>query len=174
MTLPMMPKAIAAWLVDNTSLTFEQIAEFCGLHELEIQAIADGEAKGIRPMSPVIYHQLTKEEIERCEKDTKAKLSLTQSAQDIRKVKRTESYVPMSQRQNKPSGILWIVRNHPELSDAQVGKLMHSTKKTIEDIRNGTHRLSSTVRPQNPITLGILDEVEFYRVLEKAQKKLNK
>ncbi len=171
MVLPMMPKAVAAWLIENTALTFEQISEFCGLHELEIQAIADGETNTIRPMDPILTHQLTKEEIKRCEADPKAHLKLTQSAQDIRKTTRKETYVPMAQRQNKPNGILWIVKTHPEISDTQIAKAMHSTKKTIEDIRNGNHRLSASIRPQNPITLGLIGENEFYAILEKARKK---
>ncbi|MBN1783428.1 MAG: DUF1013 domain-containing protein [Alphaproteobacteria bacterium] len=172
MVLPMMPRATAAWLVDNTTLTFDQIADFCGLHDLEVQSIADGDSKAVRPLNPIVNHQLTQEEIKRCEADSKARLQLTESARSIRRMKQKVSYVPMSQRQNKPSGIAWMVRNHPEFSDGQVSRLLHTTKKTIEAIRDGTHRTSGTTRPQNPITLGLCSEADFYAELLKAQKKV--
>ncbi len=174
MVLPMMPKATAAWLVDNTALTFDQIAQFCGLHELEVQAIADGEIQNVRPLNPVLSHQLTKEEIARCEKNPKLFLKITQSAEEIRKTKRRENYIPLSQRQNRPNAILWVVKNHPEVSDSQICKLLHTTKNTIEAIRTGNHRMSASLRPQNPITLGLCAEIDFYAAIEKGRKKLAK
>lgn len=174
MVLPMMPRATASWLVDNTTLTFDQIADFCGLHDLEVQSIADGDSKAVRPLNPILNHQLTQEEIDRCEADSKARLQLTDSARAMRRMKQKVSYVPMSQRQNKPAGIAWMVRNHPEFSDGQVSRLLHTTKKTIEAIRDGTHRTSGSLRPQNPITLGLCSEADFYAELLKAQKKASK
>ncbi|MHA1541161.1 MAG: cell cycle transcriptional regulator TrcR [Alphaproteobacteria bacterium] len=171
MVLPMMPKATASWLVDNTTLTFDQIAHFCGLHDLEVQAIADGDAKAVRPLNPILNHQLSQEEITRCEKKSKSRLVLTDSAKAIRKLKRKTSYVPMSQRQNRPSGISWVVKNHPEFTDGQISRLLHTTKKTIQAIRDGTHKTSGTARPQNPIALGLVAETDFYAELIKAQKK---
>ncbi len=174
MVLPMMPRATASWLVDNTVLTFDQIADFCGLHDLEVQSIADGDSKSVRPLNPILNHQLKADEIKRCEADPKLRLHLTESATAIRKMKQKVSYVPMSQRQNKPSGIAWMVRNHPEFSDGQVSKLLHTTKKTIEAIRTGNHKSSGSARPQNPLTLGLCSEADFYAELLKAQKKAKK
>ncbi|MHA1550244.1 MAG: cell cycle transcriptional regulator TrcR [Alphaproteobacteria bacterium] len=172
--LPMMPRATATWLVENTILTFDQIAQFCGLHDLEVQSIADGDSKSIHPLDPIINHQLTQEEIARCEKDPKTRLVLTESATAMRKLKQRVSYVPKAQRQSKPSGIAWIVKNHPEFSDGQVSKLLHTTKKTIDAIRTGTHKTSGAIRPQNPITLGLCSEKDFYDILLKVQKKLER
>lgn len=171
MVLPMMPRATAAWLVENTTLTFDQIADFCGLHDLEVQAIADGETKSIRPLNPILNHQLTQDEIKRCEGDAQARLKLTDSAASIQKSKQKVSYVPMAQRQNRPSGVAWMIRNHPEFSDAQVARLLHTTKKTIEAIREGTHTMSASLKPQNPMALGLCLESDFYAELLKAQKK---
>ncbi|MBN2675923.1 MAG: DUF1013 domain-containing protein [Alphaproteobacteria bacterium] len=172
--LPMMPRATAVWLVENTTLTFDQISQFCGLHDLEVQAIADGDSKAVRPLDPIINHQLTREEIERCEQDEKARLKLSESATAMRKMKQKVSYIPKSLRQNKPNGIAWVIKNHPEFSAGQISRLLHTTKKTIDGIRDGTHRLNGSLRPQNPITIGLCSEKDFYEALIKAQKKTKK
>ena len=144
MKLPLMPKATAIWLIDNTSLSFDQISEFCGLHELEVQGIADGEvAVGMRGYDPVDNKQLTKEEIVRCESDPKARLNLISSEviDSLPPRKKDSKYTPLSLRQEKPYAIFWLIKRYPdELSSSQIAKLTGSTKNTVEAIRNGTFR----------------------------------
>ena len=144
MKYPLMPKATAIWLVENTALTFDQIAEFCGLHELEVQGLADGEvAVGMRGYDPIDNNQLTKEEIERCEKDNTARLKLIKSdvIEDLPPRKKDSKYTPLSLRQEKPYAILWLIKRYPtELSSSQIAKLTGSTKNTVEEIKNGTYR----------------------------------
>jgi hypothetical protein len=165
-----MPKATAVWLVENTSLSFEQIADFCGLHRLEVQGIADGEvATGIRGMDPIANGQLTKEELERCQADPAAKLALAK--QDLpQPAKRTKGprYTPVAKRQDKPDGVAWLLRHHPELSDAQVGKLIGTTKNTISAVRDRTHWNSSNIRPRDPVLLGLCSQSELNATVEKA------
>lgn len=174
MVPPMMPKATAVWLIDNTGLTFQQIADFCGLHELEIQAIADGEVvSGMSGMDPVANGQLSAEEIERCEADPQARLTLLKS-NIPEPTKRTKGarYTPVAKRQDKPDGIAWLVRNHPELSDAQIGRLLGTTKTTITAVRDRTHWNSANIRPRDPVELGLCGYMDLQAALEKARERL--
>ena len=172
MANPLMPKATAVWMVDNTSLTFEQIADFCGLHMLEVKAIADGEVgAGMRGLDPVANGQIEWAEIERCVADPAARLKLRESDNPA-PVTRTKGprYVPLSKRQDKPDGIAYLLRYYPELSDAQIGKLIGTTKPTINAIRDRSHWNSSQIRPRDPVTIGLCRQVDLDEALEKAHK----
>jgi len=164
MPAPLMPKATAVWLVDNTSLTFEQIADFCGLHPLEIQAIADGEvANQMQGLDPVANGQTTAEEIARCQGDPDACLALLPQAMPPQVVKhKGPRYTPIAKRQDKPDAIAFLLRSHPELSDAQISKLIGTTKPTIAAVRDRTHWNSANIKPRHPVGLGLctLDELE--------------
>jgi hypothetical protein len=164
MPAPLMPKATAVWLVDNTSLTFEQIADFCGLHPLEIQAIADGEvANQMQGLDPVANGQTTAEEIARCQEDPDARLALSPQAMPPQVVKhRGPRYTPIAKRQDKPDAIAFLLRSHPELSDAQISKLIGTTKPTIVAVRDRTHWNSPNIKARHPVGLGLctLDEME--------------
>ncbi|MCE2993585.1 MAG: DUF1013 domain-containing protein [Alphaproteobacteria bacterium] len=177
MTAPLMPKATAIWLIENTALTFEQIAEFCGLHPLEVQSIADGEvAKGIIGLDPVLSGQLAKEEVERCEKDPTAHLKLADSAKrhivQESKSKKTK-YTPVARRQDKPDAVSWLLKNCPELTDAQIVKLIGTTKVTIEAVRTKEHWNSQNIKPKDPVLLGLCSQAEMDRVHAAAVKKAN-
>jgi len=164
MDRPLMPKATAVWLVDNTTLTFEQIAQFCGLHALEVKGIADGEVgAGIRGLDPVSGGQLERAEIERCEKDPKEGLKLLRpAAADIKQPKRkTPRYTPLSKRQDRPDAIAWLLRNHPELTDPQVCKLLGTTKNTVNSVRDRTHWKSQEIRPRDPVILGLCSQIDL-------------
>ncbi|WP_142849841.1 DUF1013 domain-containing protein [Telmatospirillum sp. J64-1] len=161
MALPLMPKATAVWLVENTTLTFEQIADFCGMHSLEVQAIADGEvATGIVGLDPVASGQLTQEEIARCEKDENARLRLIASEISQPKSKGAR-YTPVSKRQDRPDAIAWLLKHHPELTDAQICKLIGTTKPTILAVRDRTHWNAANIKPRNPVTLGLCTEADL-------------
>jgi hypothetical protein len=164
MALPLMPKATAVWLVENTSLTFDQIGEFCGLHPLEVQAIADGEvAVQMMGLDPVVNGQVTMEEIERCQKDPAARLRVAHQALPAPLVKhKGPRYTPIAKRQDKPDAISWLIKNHPELSDGQISKLVGTTKPTIEAVRDRTHWNSTNIKPRHPVSLGLctLEEIE--------------
>ena len=153
MAAPLMPKATAVWLVDNTSLTFDQIADYCGLHRLEVQGIADGEvAIGIQGIDPIANSQLTRDEIERCEKDPKARLKMLKL--DLPEpAKRTKGprYTPVAKRQDKPDAIAWLLRHHPELKESQIAKLIGTTKTTIQAVNERTHWNSPNIRPRSPL-----------------------
>ena len=173
MALPLMQKATAVWLVENTSLTFRQIATFCGLHELEISGIADGEvAQGIRGMDPISTNQLTREEIENCETnaDRNLKLMINPAAKGEKK-RRGPKYTPLSKRQDKPSAILWLVKFHPELTDGQISKLVGTTKNTIQSIRQRSHWNISNIQPIDPVALGLCKQVELDLQVERIAKK---
>lgn len=176
MAQPLMPKATAVWLVDNTTLTFEQIAEFCGLHPLEVQGIADGEvAIGIQGLDPLTNHQLTKEELERCQADSTARLKMAE--QDLpQPVKRTKGprYTPVAKRQDKPDGIAWLVRHHPELKDSQIAKLIGTTKNTIQSVRDRSHWNSPNIRPRDPVLLGLCNQADLNQAVEKGRKAAEK
>lgn len=176
MPLPLMPKATAVWLVDNTSLSFDQVAEFCGLHPLEVQGIADGEvAVGIQGMDPVTSGELTRAEIERCEADASQRLQTAKS--DLpQPSKRTKGprYTPVAKRQDKPDGIYWLVRHHPELKDSQVARLIGTTKTTIQAVRERTHWNSPNIRPRDPVLLGLCSQVDLNAAVEKARKAAEK
>ncbi|HUK58899.1 MAG TPA: cell cycle transcriptional regulator TrcR [Stellaceae bacterium] len=164
MAQPLMPKATAVWLVENTSLSFDQIGEFCGLHSLEVQAIADGEvALQMQGLDPIANGQLSLEEIERCQADPTARLQLAKEAVPVSIVKhRGPRYTPIAKRQDKPNAIAWIVKNHPELTDGQISKLVGTTKPTIRAVRDRTHWNTQNIKPQHPVSLGLctLEELE--------------
>lgn len=176
MTQLMMPRATAVWLIDNTALTFMQIANFCSLHELEVQAIADGEVNGgMAGMDPLQNSQLTAEEIKRCEADPTTSLELlkTDMPEPIKRAKGAR-YTPISKRQDKPDGIAWLLKNHPELTDAQVGRLLGTTKSTITAVRERTHWNTSNIRARDPVDIGLCTYVDLYAAVEKARAKLKK
>ena len=166
----LMPKATAVWLVDNTALTFDQIAAFCHLHPLEVRAIADGEAaQGIKGMDPVLIGQLTREEIARAEADPNHRLKLNESKVRVPEPKRRGGrYTPLSKRQDRPNAILWLVRNHPELKDAAISRLVGTTKSTIEQIRNRTHWNSTSLTPMDPVTLGLCSQIDLDLEVQRA------
>jgi uncharacterized protein len=172
MSLPLMPKATAVWLVENTGLTFEQIAEFCGLHALEVQAIADGEvAAQMQGLDPVANGQITTEEIRRCEQDPAARLQLSEQAQPVPLVKhKGPRYTPISKRQDKPDAIAWLLKNHPELSDGQISKLVGTTKPTIGAVRDRTHWNSPNIKPRHPVALGLCTLPELEAAVSRASK----
>lgn len=176
MTQLLMPKATAVWLVENTTLTFEQIADFCALHPLEIQGVADGEvAVGIVGLDPTANGQLTREEIVRCESDPSARLRMAR--QDIPlPAPRTKGprYTPISKRQDKPDAVAWLLRHHPELSDAQVSKLIGTTKQTIAAVRDRTHWNSPNLRPRDPVLLGLCTQSDLNAAVQKARKSIEK
>ncbi len=164
MDRPLMPKATAVWLVDNTTLTFEQIAKFCGLHALEVKGIADGEVgAGIRGLDPVSGGQLERSEIERCEKDGSAELKLLRpAAADIKQPKRkTPRYTPLSKRQDRPDAIAWLLRNHPELADQQICKLPGTTKNTVNSVRDRPRWKSHESTPRDPAILGLCSQIDL-------------
>ncbi|WP_181706627.1 DUF1013 domain-containing protein [Chthonobacter rhizosphaerae] len=169
---PLMPKATAVWLVENTALSFDQIAAFCKLHPLEVKAIADGEsAQGIKGLDPVLTGQLTRDEIQRAEKNTEHRLKLADPKVRVPEAKRRgPRYTPVSRRQDRPNAILWLVRNHPELKDAQIMRLVGTTKSTIAQIRDRTHWNSASLSPLDPVTLGLCSQLELDMEVEKAGK----
>ncbi len=175
--LPLMPKATAVWLVDNTSLTFEQIADFCQLHELEVKGIADGDvAQGIKGMDPVSSGQLTRDELERGQADSSYRLKIAEPKVDIPEVKtkRGPRYTPVSRRQDRPDAISWLLRNHPELTDSQVMKLVGTTKPTIQSIRDRTHWNSANIKPVDPVTLGLCKQTELDAAVQKAARRVER
>lgn len=173
MAFPLMPKATAVWLVENTTLTFDQIAEFCGLHVLEVTAIADGEVgQNIVGINPIIKGQLTQAEIDRCQKDTKAKLKLLTAEVPVKKRAKGPRYTPVAKRQDKPDGIAWLVKHHPELSDTQISKLIGTTKPTIAAIRDRSHWNSANIKARNPILLGICNPIELEESIQRARKRI--
>lgn len=172
MALPLMPKATAVWLVENTTLTFEQIAEFCGVHPLEVQAIADGEvAIGIVGLDPVANGQLTREEIQRCEGDDGAHLRLLTTTAVANAKAKGARYTPVSKRQDKPDAIAWLLKHHPELSDAQLCKLIGTTKDTIAKVRDRSHWNTTNIKPRNPVTLGLCSEPDLEKAVIIAQPR---
>ena len=173
MTLPLMPKATAVWLVDNSILTFEQIAEFCGMHALEVQAVADGEvAVGIHGLDPIVSGQLTSEEIERCQTDPDARLTLSKPNIPLPKNRhRGARYTPISKRQDRPDAIAWLLKHYPELSDANVAKLIGTTKDTIIKVRDKTHWNSQNIKPRNPVGLDLCSEEDLEKAVAIARAK---
>ena len=169
---PLMPKATAVWLVENTALTFKQIADFCGVHELEVKGIADGEvAVGVMGIDPVTTGQLDKHELERCAQDAKAMLKLkTSSAYDSAKsTKKTAKYTPIARRQDKPDAIYWLLKNYPEVKDTDIIKLIGTTKSTVAALRDRTHWNMTNIRQRDPVLLGICSQIDLDRVVEKAK-----
>jgi len=171
---PLMPKATAVWLVENTSLSFDQIADFCKLHPLEVKGIADGEvAAGIKGFDPVANGQLTRDEIDRAQANEDYRLKMAVSKVKLPEVKRTKKgprYTPVSRRQDRPNAILWLVRNHPELKDAQIMRLVGTTKTTIQQVRERTHWNSATLTPMDPVTLGLCSQIDLDFEVQRAAK----
>jgi len=174
MPTPLMPKATAVWLIDNTTLNFEQIGDFCGLHKLEVQAIADGEvAIGIVGLDPILNGQLTPEEIKRCEQDPRGRLKMVKS--DLpQPVVRTKGprYTPVSKRADKPDAIAYLIKTHPELLDAQVARLLGTTKDTIAKVRDRTHWNSANIKPRNPVLAGLVKQTDLDAALRRAQRRV--
>ena len=171
---PLMPKATAVWLIENTSLTFEQIADFCGIHPLEVKGIADEDvAKGIKGIDPVATGQLTHEQIEQAEKNPDMKLTMAPPKYRMPhvKAKKTPRYTPVSKRQDKPDAIYWILRNHPELTDADIMKLIGTTKATIAKIRERGHWNSQNIKAVDPVTLGLCTQIELDFIVARAANR---
>jgi hypothetical protein len=173
---PIMAKATAVWLVDNTTLTFRQVADFCGLHELEVQGIADGDvAAGVKGFDPIANNQLTRDEIEAAEKDSKRKLKLKFYAAAVGEEKRRgPRYTPLSKRQDRPASILWLVKFHPELLDSQISKLVGTTKPTIQALRERTHWNINNIQPIDPVALGLCKQTELDAAVQKANARIAK
>jgi hypothetical protein len=170
----LMPKATAVWLVENTTLTFDQIADFCKLHPLEVRAIADGDAaQGIKGLDPVSTGQLSREDIEQAERDPERHLKLADPKVRLPepKSKKGPRYTPVSRRQDRPNAILWLLRNHPELKDAQIMRLVGTTKSTIQAIRDRTHWNSSSLQPMDPVTLGLSSQLDLDFEVGRAAKE---
>jgi hypothetical protein len=172
----LMPKATAVWLVENTTLTFDQIGDFCHLHPLEVQGIADGEvAIGIVGLDPTTNGQLTKEEIERCEKDSTLRLKMAKVAIPLPLTRsKGPRYTPVSKRQDKPDAVAWLVRHHPELTDAQISRLIGTTKQTIAAVRDRSHWNSANLRPRDPVLLGLCTQTDLNNAILKARKAAGK
>jgi len=169
---PLMPKATAVWLVENTALSFEQIASFCRLHPLEVKAIADGEAaQGIKGLDPIMSGQLTRDEIERAQRDIRYRLKLAERKVRVPEAKRRgPRYTPVSRRQDRPNAILWLLRNHAELKDAAIMRLVGTTKTTIQQIRERTHWNAANLQPMDPVTLGLCSQLELDLEVERGSK----
>ena len=172
---PLMPKATAVWLLDNTALSFDQIAEFCKLHPLEVKAIADGDAaQGIKGLDPILTGQLTREQIAEAEKNPETRLKLTEpkvAVPTAERGKKGPRYTPVSRRQDRPNAILWLVRNHPELKDSQIMRLVGTTKSTIASIRDRTHWNSPNLTPMDPVTLGLASQIDLDLEVARANKE---
>lgn len=171
---PLMPKATAVWLVDNTSLTFEQIADFCGLHPLEVKGIADEDvAKGIKGQDPIAAGQLTREMIEAAEKDPRARLKMAAPKHKMPAIKQKKAprYTPVSKRQDKPDAVYWILRNHPEFADADIIKLIGTTKATIQKIRERSHWNATNIKAVDPVTLGLCSQLELDLAVTRANAR---
>ncbi len=174
MTTPLMPKATAVWLVENTALSFDQIADFCKLHPLEVKAIADGDAaQGIKGMDPISTSQLSRDEIEKAEGDPSIRLHMSDPKVRLPEAKKKKGprYTPVSRRQDRPNAILWLVRNHPELKDAQIMRLVGTTKSTIQGIRERTHWNAAALQPMDPVTLGLCTQIDLDFEVQRAAKE---
>ncbi len=174
MTDVLMPKATAVWLVDNTSLTFEQIAAFCELHHLEVKGIADGEvARDIRGADPIANGQLSREELDRAQSDAKylMKAQKSRHAELLKPTKKSPRYTPVSRRQDRPDAIAWFLRNHPEITDGQIVKVLGTTKATIDQVRGRTHWNAANIKPVDPVTLGLIGQLELDALVKKAAEK---
>ena len=171
---PLMPKATAVWLVENTKISFKQIAAFCNLHELEVKGIADGDVeKGIKAYNPILAGQLTREEIIASSKDSNRPLALSKKNLDISisTRKKKPRYVPLSKRQDRPNAALWLIKNYPELSDRQIGKLVGSTKNTVFLIKNNNYWNSSNLTPKDPVVSSLCSQIDIKNAVEKANLK---
>ena len=173
---PFMPKATAVWLVENTTLTFKQIAEFCNLHEVEIQGIADGEvAKGIKAYNPIISGQLTREEIELSSKDQTRPLQIKNNDIEIsNEEKKIKKYVPLSKRQDKPDSALWLIKQHSILKDSQIAKLVGVTKNSVTSIRNKSYWNYNNLNPKDPVALNLFTQKDLIEAIEKAERRIKR
>ena len=173
---PLMPMATAVWLVENTSLTFKQIANFCKLHEVEIQGIADGEvAKGIVGYNPIISGQLTKDEIKLSSEDESRPLNIIDDEVEVKSVEnKVKKYVPLSKRQDKPDSALWLIKNHSILKDSQIAKLVGITKNSVSSIRNKSYWNYNSLNAKDPVAMGLFAQKELVQAIEKAQRKIEK
>ena len=172
----LMPIATAVWLVENTTLTFKQIANFCNLHEVEVQGIADGEvAKGIKPYNPIISGQLTRDEIELSSKDESRPLEIKVSDVAIsEKTEKTKKYVPLSKRQDKPDSALWLIKNHSQLKDSQIAKLVGITKNSVTSIRNKSYWNFNNLNPKDPVSINLFTQKDLVLALEKAERRIKR
>ena len=173
---PLMPMATAVWLVDNTTLSFKQIANFCSLHEVEVQGIADGEvAKGIKGYNPIISGQLTREEIELSSKDTNRPLQIKSTDVEVTSdEKKVKKYVPLSKRQDKPDSALWLIRQHNMLKDSQIAKLVGITKNSVTSIRNKSYWNYNILNPKDPVALNLFTQKNLVEALEKAERRIKR
>ena len=173
---PFMPKATAVWLVENTTLTFKQIANFCNLHELEVKGIADGDvAKGIKAYNPILAGQLSREEIDLCSKDQERNLSLIERSEDVQvKERKKPKYTPLSKRQDRPDAALWLLKNFPQFTDGQISKLVGSTKGTVSLIRKRSYWNFSNLKAKDPVILGLCSQEIFEKALGKANRRIEK
>ena len=174
--VPLMPMATAVWLVENTTLTFKQIAIFCNLHEVEIQGIADGEvAKGIMAYNPIISGQLTREEIELSSKDENRDLKIKNTDIEISSEdKKTKKYIPLSKRQDKPDSALWLIRHHALLKDSQIAKLVGVTKNSVTSIKNKSYWNYNSLNPKDPVALGLFSQKDLVEAIEKAERRIKR
>ena len=173
---PLMPMATAVWLVENTTLTFKQIANFCNLHEIEVQGIADGEvAKGIKPYSPITSGQLTREEIDLSSKDQDRPLKITNYDIDVKEdEKKLKKYVPLSKRQDKPDSVLWLIKNHSQLKDSQIAKLVGITKNSVVAIRNKSYWNFNSLNAKDPVAINLFTQKDLAEALEKAERRIKR
>ena len=173
---PLMPMATAAWLVENTTLTFKQIADFCNLHEVEVQGIADGEvAKGIKAYNPITSGQLTREEIDLSCKDENRPLNIINYDIEISSSeKKLKKYIPLSKRQDKPDSVLWILKNHPQLKDSQIAKLVGITKNSVVAIRNKSYWNFNSLNPKDPVAINLFSQKDLLDALEKAERRIKR
>ncbi len=175
MALPLMPKATAVWLIEKTALTFTQIADFCGMHPLEVQAIADGEvAQGIVGYDPIANSQLTQAEITRCEADPNARLKLLPAANPLPKRGKGARYTPVAKRNDRPDAIAYLLRTFPQLSEAQIGKLLGTTKDTIHKVRDRQHWNSANIKPRDPVILGLCTQTDLNAAVAAANDRLTR
>ena len=174
--VPLMPKATAVWLVENTSLSFKQIANFCNLHEVEVQGIADGEvAKGIKAYNPILAGQLTREEIDISSKDEHRPLQLLKKEIDITKKERKKNkYIPLSKRQDRPDAILWLTKNYPDLLDTQIAKLIGTTKNTVISIKKRTYWNFSNLSPKDPIAINFCTQLDLQKAMDKSNRRIER
>ena len=169
---PFMPKATAVWLVENTKISFKQIAAFCALHELEVKGIADGDvAKGIKAYNPILAGQLTREAIEASSKDINKPLLLNKKVLDIKLEKKSNKYIPLSKREDRPQAVLWLTKNYPQLSDSQIVKLVGSTKNTVDLIRSKRYWNSSNLSPKDPVVSNLCTQADIINAADKADRK---
>tara|TARA_Y100000389_G_scaffold71965_1_gene68675 strand:- start:105 stop:692 length:588 start_codon:yes stop_codon:yes gene_type:complete len=174
--VPLMPMATAVWLVENTTLTFNQIAKFCNLHEVEVQGIADGEvAKGIMAYNPIISGQLTREEIEESSKDANRELQIKNTDIEISSEdKKVKKYIPLSRRQDKPDSALWLIKNHSLLKDSQIAKLVGVTKASVTSIKNKSYWNYNNLNPKDPVALGLFTQKDLIEAIEKAERRIKR